>query len=117
MRTINIGKLNKRLSFRKFVDVTDEMGQSKKKLEKICEVWGSLYPVRGNEYYEVQKVQSKVTHKCYIRYKDGIDTACFIEYQGKIYSIESVIDVDLSHKMLEIMCTENFGKEIKGVIA
>lgn len=116
MRTINIGKLNKRLSFKKLVDVTDEMGQNKKKLAKICEVWGSLYPVRGMEFYEIQKIQGKITHKCYIRYRTDIDSNCFIEYQGKTYSIESVIDVDLSHKILEIMCSEYFGKEAKGVI-
>ena len=112
MRTMNIGKLNKRLSFMKLMDVTDDMGQSKKKLGQICEVWGSLYPVRGTEFYEIQNIQSKITHKCYIRYRADIDSNCLIEYQGKQYSIQSVIDVDLSHKMLEIMCTEHIGKEV-----
>lgn len=111
MRTIDIGKLNKRLSFKKLIDVKDGMGQSKKKLGEICEVWGSLYPVRGMEFYEIQKIQSKITHKCYVRYRADIDSNCFIEYQGKQYSIESVIDVDLAHKMLEIMCTEHINKE------
>lgn len=112
MRTMNIGKLNKRLTFKKYMDVTDAMGQSKKKLDTLCEVWGSLYPVRGAEFYEIQKIQSKITHKCYVRYRKGIDPSCHIEYQGKTYSIDSVIDVDMDHKMLEIMCTEHIGKEV-----
>ncbi len=112
MRTLNIGKLNKRITFMKMSDVADALGQSTKGLAPIKTVWGSLYPVRGAELYEVQKVQSKVTHKCYVRYIEGIDSNCFLEYQGQTYSIESVIDVDLSHKMLEIMCSTHTNKEV-----
>lgn len=112
MRTMNIGKLNKRLTFKKLADVPDSLGQSTKKLVDIACVWGSLYPVRSVEFYEIRKVQGKTTHKCYIRYREGIDTNCFISYGDKTYSIESVIDVDMSHKMLEIMCFESTNKEV-----
>lgn len=112
MRTINIGKLNKRLTFMKLAEITDEIGQTSQLLRPICTIWGSLYPVRGMEFYEIQKVQSRITHKCYVRYHDDIDSNCYIEYNGKKYTIESVIDVDLAHKMLEIMCTEHDGKEV-----
>ena len=110
MRTINIGKLNKRITFKKYVDEKDEIGQTTKILKDFKTVWGSLYPVRGNEYYEIQKIQSKTTHKCYVRYLENIDTNCFIEYKGKIYNIESVLDVDMEHKMLEIMCSIKINK-------
>ena len=111
MRVINIGKLNKRITFMKLQDKKDELGQSREVLSEFKTVWASLYPVRGAEYYEIQKIQSKVTHKCYIRYLEGIDTNCFIKYKDKQYSIESVIDVDLEHKLLEIMCTEYTNKD------
>lgn len=109
---MNIGKLNKRLSFFSLADVPDELGQITKKLALIKTVWGTLKPFRGAEYYEVQKVQSKVTHKCYIRYTNGINTNCFLRYKDKEYSIESVIDVDLERKMLEIRCIEHANKEV-----
>ena len=111
MRVMNIGKLNKRITFMKLQDKKDALGQSKKVLSEYKTVWASLYPVRGSEYYEIQKIQSKVTHKCYIRYCDGIDTHCFIKYKDNTYSIQSVIDVNLEHKLLEIMCTEYTNKD------
>ena len=111
MRTISIGRLNKRITLMKIKEVEDEMGQTTKELSPIKTVWASLYPVRGNEFYEIQKVQSKVSHKCYIRYMDGIDSNCFIVYKNKTYSIDSVIDVDFEHKLLEIYCYEHFNKE------
>lgn len=112
MRVMNIGKLNKRLTFKKLDEIEDDMNQITQALVDVCTVWGSLYPVRGVEFYEIQKLQSKITHKCYIRYRNDIDSTCYIEYAGKTYSIESVIDVDLDHKMLEIMCVEHNGKEV-----
>lgn len=110
---MDIGKLNERITFMKLEDVEDEMGQSSKKLVPICTVWASIYPVRGSERYELKKIDSKTTHKCFIRYRDGIDSNCYIMHQGKQYNIESVIDVKMRHKMLEIMCSEHLNKGVK----
>lgn len=111
MRTMQIGKLNKRITFLQLADIEDKMGQSAKGFKTIKTVWASFYPIRGSEFYEVQKIQSRVSHKCYVRYLEGIDANCYIRYQGKEYAINSVIDVDLEHKMLEIYCYEYINKE------
>lgn len=111
MRTMQIGKLNKRITFLRLEDIKDAMGQSTKGLQEIKTVWASFYPIRGSEFYEVQKIQSRVSHKCYVRYLAEIDSNCYIRYQGKAYAINSVIDVDLEHKMLEIYCYEYTNKE------
>lgn len=111
MRTMQIGKLNKRITFLRLADIEDEMGQSTKGFEEIKTVWASFYPIRGSEFYEVQKIQSRVSHKCYVRYLEGIDSNCYILHQGKEYAINSVVDVDLEHKMLEIYCYEYTNKE------
>lgn len=111
MRTIDIGRLNKRVTFLKMGKARDSMGQTTQELQEIKTVWASLYPIRGAEYYENQKIQGKVTHKCYVRYLADVDSNCYLEHKGKIYSIESALDVDMAHKMLEIMCCEYTNKE------
>lgn len=112
MRTIQIGKLNKRITFMGFVNTEDEMGQETQSLAEIKTVWASLYPVRGAEYYEATKLRAKTTYKCYVRYIPGITTNMYLKYKDVMYTIESVIDVDLEHKMLEIYCTEHTNKEV-----
>lgn len=112
MKTLNIGKLNKRITVMCQQDMEDEMGQSTKKLQAKSVVWGTLYPVRGAEFYELQKIQSRVTHKCYLRYREDIDTNSILVYAGKQYSVTSVLDVGLEHKMLEIMCCEYTNKDV-----
>lgn len=110
MRTINIGRLNKRITFMKLTEEKDKMGQLKQVLTEVGTVWASFYPIRGTEFYEAQKVQSKITHKCYIRYRNDIDTNSYIRYDGKNFVIDSVIDVGYEHKMLEINCYEYTNK-------
>lgn len=112
MGRIDIGKLNKRITFCKLMDRKDELGQNKKQLENVATVWASFYPLRGMEFYEAKKIESKVTHKCYVRFREGIDSNCYIKYKGKVYAIESAIDVLEEHKMLEIMCAEYINKEV-----
>lgn len=111
MRTMDIGRLNKRITFMKLGEHEDEMGQTAQGLTEIKTVWASFSPLRGSEYYEAQKIQSRTSHKCYVRYLEGIDSDCYIRYGGKDYAITSVIDIDLEHKMLEIYCYEYVNKE------
>lgn len=108
---MNIGKLNKRVKIIGYIDTKDELGQEKQVLGVVREVWASLYPTRGVEYYEAQKIRNKTTYKCYMRYTE-LTSDNLLEYKGKRYTIESVLPVDGEKKLLEIYCTEHNGKEV-----
>lgn len=110
MRTMKIGKLNKRVTFISYDDTGNELGQSKKEFKDIKTVWATFAPVRGREYYEVQKIREEVTYKLYCRYLPSISSDMYIRFKDKLYEITSVIDVDLEHKMLEIYCVEKVKK-------
>ena len=113
-RTMEIGRLSKRITLYKFGEVTDSMGQETQQLIPIATIWGDLRPVRGNEYYEVQKIQAKVSHKLYIRFHSAyadMDTNWYIGYGDKIFDVVSVINVDLADKMFEIYCNEHVNHE------
>lgn len=106
MKVLDVGRLNKRITFLRYGETEDSMGQTIQDLVPFQTVWGTLFPVRGMEYYEIQKIQGKITHKCYIRYRDGIDRNCLLKWKEEIFSIESVTDVESAHRLLEIMCTK-----------
>ena len=117
-RTVNIGRLNKRITLFYFVEAEDSMGQGTQELSEVATVWADIYPVRGSEYYEVKKVQSRVTHKCFIRYREeyaGINSNWYLKVDDKIFDIDSAVDVDFEHKLLEIRCYERVNKEIPEV--
>ena len=113
-RMMDIGRLNKKVTLYKFGETTDSMGQEIQKFIPVAIIWGDLRPVRGNEYYEVQKIQAKVSHKLYIRYHSAfkdIDTNWYIGYKDKKFDVVSVINVDLADKMFEIYCNERINHE------
>ena len=112
MKTMQIGRLNKRVSLVALAVAEDDLGQETQKLKTIKTVWASLYPVRGTEYYEAAKIRAKTTFKCYLRYIPGVETNMYLKYKDTMYAIESVIDVNFEHKMLEIYCTEYTNKEV-----
>lgn len=113
-RTMTVGRLRQRVSLYRFQDTKDEMGQSTQDLVKVAEVWGDLKPIRGSEFYELKKIQSKVTHKLYIRWRkdyEMINSTWYVKLKDTYYDVDSVIDVDLANKMLEIGCYERVDKE------
>lgn len=110
MRTINIGRLNKRITIQKKVDSVNLLNQKSKTFEDVKTVWASIAPLRGTERYELQKLNEEITYRVYIRYLDGIRSDMYIKYGDRIFEIQSVIDVDLDGKMLEIDCIEKIKK-------
>ncbi len=103
---MDIGRMNKRISFYKEVSVDNELGQSTIKLEKVKTVWASLEPTRGREYQEAQRLRPELTYKIYTRYFDFVDQDTIVKHNGKYYEIQSVADVRSNHRMLEIYATE-----------
>ena len=106
MRTMNIGRLNKRITILKKVDSVNMLNQKSKTYEEVKTVWASVAPVRGSERYELQKLNEEITYRIYIRYLPGITADMYVRYKDKTFEIQSVIDVDLDGKMLEIDCIE-----------
>lgn len=117
-RTMSIGRLSKRITLLQYVDGEDSMGQSIQKLHEVATVWADIYPIRGSEFYELKKIQSKVTHRCLIRYHESygdIDSNWHLQLGKKIFDVDSVIDIDGEHKMLEIRCYERVNRECHDV--
>lgn len=108
------GTLRKRVTFLRQTEAEDEYGKITNELSEVVTVWADFYPVRGQEFYEVQKTQGRVTHKCYCRCHTLLadaDSNWFLKYKDKIYSIESIVDAGLAGRYFEIYCSEHINKE------
>ena len=111
---IEPGSMKWRVTFYRQGEVTDALGKITNGYTEVITLWADLYPIRGQEFYEVQRIQGKVTHKCYCRWHSAlaeIDSTWFLSCRGKKYSIESAVDTGLSGRFMEIYCTEHVDKE------
>ena len=118
MRTwqaIDPGTFNRRVTFCRQGEVEDGLGQITNGLVDVCSVWCDFYPVRGREYYEIQRIQGETTHKCYTRCTSklaDIDNTWFLRCGGVTYEIETVINVDGTGRYYEIYCKKKTNAEV-----
>ncbi|MBS4932232.1 MAG: phage head closure protein [Clostridiales bacterium] len=105
---MNIGKLNKRITFLKPTTGHDEMGQEiEGAWQPFKTVWANIKPLRGREYWDAKKKSAKQNYKIITRYHDGVTNDMRIKYKEKIFNIESAADVEEEGTMLEIQCYES----------
>lgn len=103
------GRLNKRIVISQLVTGSpayDDFGQPNTTWEIVDTVWASIEPLVGREFWAQQQVQSEITVKIKMRYRDDISTGMKAVYGGKTYRIKSIIDPQEYHKELQLMCSE-----------
>lgn len=103
---MDIGRMNKRISFYKWETKENELKQEEQGLVKVKEVWASVEPTRGREYQEAQRVRPELTYKITTRYHRELTSDMFIKYKEREFNIISIINVKERNEMLEIICTE-----------
>lgn len=115
-RAIDIGKLNKRVTFQRLARQEDAMGQDAQAWEDVRTVWADFYPVRGGEYQEEgKKKREEVVYKAKLRYFPGVDASMRVVFRGRQFLIGKVTNVDEANYKLELECTEFVEKTMEGV--
>lgn len=97
--------------------VIDASGGQTNTWSEGIKYWAYIMPLSGNEVMRSEQLQSRTTHKIFIRYKpDFANTRDFsskrIVYNGRIFNIRYIRNLDSSLKLEgknfhEIMAEEN----------
>jgi len=97
---------------------TNVQGTITKTASEVAELWCSLWPLRGREFYDSKIVQADVTHLARTWWRDDIsptpamrlvcpDEKCASRpTENRTFEIESVIDVDEEHEEFEFRLIE-----------
>jgi SPP1 family predicted phage head-tail adaptor len=72
----------------------------------VQNVWASISPIFGKEYFQAEEVQSKTTTKIELDYFAGITRSMTVVYGSRTFEILSVIDIKEMHRTLQLMCKE-----------
>lgn len=88
---IDIGRLDKRITFLKQEEVEGRFGQTKKAFVPYKTVWATVKMLRGAEYYEALRVRPEMTYKITCRYLKGISADMKIRY--KAHGEEKVLEI------------------------
>jgi SPP1 family predicted phage head-tail adaptor len=69
-------------------------------------VWAQIEPLSGRELLLAQQVNSEISARITIRYNNHIATSHRISYGTATYAVNTIIDKDLNHNYLELLCTQ-----------
>lgn len=99
------GKLRHRVTIQRAVEEQDEFGAAVETWVNVGQVWASVEPLRGREYFQAEGVQAETDTRIRMRYyKEAIVPKMRVVHGATIYDIESVIDVETRGRELELMC-------------
>ncbi len=115
----NTGKFNKRITFQKIVQKADALGDHPVP-EDVTTRWASVRAVRGNEYYEAQKLRPEKSYVINCRYflVDGkeVSSEMQILYRDKVLEIVDAINIDEEDQEYEIHATERGATKVRDYV-
>lgn len=104
---VSAGQLRHRVTLQEKQDSRGDYGEVITDWADVADVWAQVAPQSGKEYIASQAVQSEVTTRITIRYRDDVDASMRVAYRGKLYNIHAVLpDAGSGLDHLSLMCSE-----------
>ena len=106
------GELRHRITIEKKVRTRDTFGEETVKWSTDVSVYANVMPLRGNQYFASQQLQSGVTHRIRARhFTMGNSTMiqpgyCRISFKDRKFTILSALNPDERNIYLDFMCSE-----------
>ncbi len=69
-------------------------------------VYAAIEPARGREFFSAGRIDAETTHLITIRYLAGLDETMRITWNGRVFDINAVVNVDERNRDMEITATE-----------
>ena len=103
---MNPGNLRNRIIIQRQITTQDSFGEQQEEWNEVDTVWASINPIAGREFFAAETVNSEITHKIRIRYRNDIKPDMRVFYNGRAFRITTVINEFERNKMLQLMCKE-----------
>nr|WP_278335927.1 phage head closure protein [Clostridium indicum] len=98
--------MKKRVTIMRYKDTPNELGNTVSTLQRYKTVFAEIRPIRGREYLEYYKDSNSLEYKITIRYIPDLLSSDVLEYHGRQFLINSIINVEEQGYIQEVMCTE-----------
>ena len=102
------GQLRQRVTIQKDTPTQDVYGQPVASWGTHLTRWASVEPLTGREAFTAAQMQSTVTTRIRVRWSSGhgITPKMRVSWDGRLFEIDSVVEVGSGREELHLMCTE-----------
>jgi SPP1 family predicted phage head-tail adaptor len=103
---MRVGELNRRVTIQQRATGKDADGQPSETWQDLLSCWAAIRPLGGRELLLAKSVQAESTHEVTMRYRTTVTAGMRIVYEGRIFNITNINDVDTKHQTLVASCVE-----------
>ncbi len=104
---MRIGQLRHTISIEQASEIRDARGETTQTWTAFKITRAAIYPQAGNEKWAVHQENNSITHKIIIRYQPGILPTMRVNYDGRLFDIQSIINPAELNKSLTLLCQEH----------
>lgn len=99
---------NREIKIEQQKQTQDENGIHSKQWVPFLSVWASVQNLYGREYFTARQVNAQDTTKFIIRWMPGVEITedMRILFEGKVYNIDAVDNIQYRNKLIEIKAIE-----------
>lgn len=103
---LSAGGLREPLVFQRHQTQSDGMGGQDLDWVDLFSTKGDVRPLSGREAMTGMQREASVSHRIFIRYRDGIFPSDRIVMRGNPMQIIAIINVEMRNRWLELQCLE-----------
>ncbi len=107
-------KLRQSITIEERTETTNSTGEVVWTWATFATTRAAVEPLRGQEYFASRQLQSSTDVRIRIRYRSGINTKMRVKFEDRYYAIEGIIDPEMRHRELQLMCVERQADGIRG---
>lgn len=98
------GRLDQRVTIERATITQDDWGQVTETWAPLATVWAAVEPLNGREFIAAASVQSEVTTRMRLRYRNDLASTDRITHEGTVYDIQAIINPRSGDAELVLMC-------------
>ncbi len=103
------GKLRHRIELQTRTITKDSYGQEIETWTKLADVWASVNPLRGREFFTAMQEHSDLDHRIIVRHKSVITTVNRAVWGTRIFDVQAVIVPEERRFEMHLMSKERLG--------
>jgi SPP1 family predicted phage head-tail adaptor len=103
---LDAGLLRDRLDLERPEGVPDGQGGSTRSFAPVTGLWGCVEPVTARSDEVAGAIETTVTHRITLRYRDDIHAGMRLRRRDRAFEIESWLDPDETRRFLRCFCRE-----------
>ena len=100
------GQLKHRIVIERPTEAADSFGEPDKTWAEFIHTYARIAPVTGREFFDAQVVNEEKMIRFTIRFQAGITEKMRINWDGRIFNINAVLNIQENNDMLVLMATE-----------